>query len=90
MTEGIVARHSRIDPDEEHRDAPRATSVDITADIAEGSSGGAVLDDRGNVVGVAQEYSLAENDDKQTAFKHRGAIPSAANPARGRRQWHGC
>lgn len=77
MTEGIVARHSRIDPDEEHPDAPRATSVDITADIAEGSSGGAVLDDRGNVVAVAQEYSLAENDDHQTAFKHRGAIPAA-------------
>lgn len=78
MSEGIVARHSRTDPDEEDADAPRPPVLDITADLAEGSSGGAVLDERGNVVGVAQTYAIAKNDDDDPAFKHRGAIPATA------------
>ena len=78
LSDGIVARHSRADPDEKDADAPRSPQLDITADIAEGSSGGPVLDLSGNVVGVAQSYAIAENDDKETAFKHRGAIPATA------------
>ena len=78
MTDGIVARHSVADPDEDAPDAPRAPVLNITADIAEGASGGAVLDAAGNVVGVAQSYALAKNDDEDTAFKQRGAIPAAA------------
>lgn len=78
MTEGIVARHSRADPDENDAGAPRPPVLDITADIAEGSSGGAVLDACGNVVGVTQSYAIAKNDDEEPAFKHRGAIPATA------------
>jgi hypothetical protein len=78
MSEGIVARHSRTDPDEEEADAPRPPVLDITADIAEGSSGAAVLDEHGNVGGVAQSYAIAKNDDDEPAFKHRGAIPATA------------
>ena len=76
MTDGIVSRHSLGDPDEKHPDEPRLPQLDITADIAEGSSGGPVLDLAGNVVGVSQSYSIAENDDHETAFKHRAAIPA--------------
>jgi S1-C subfamily serine protease len=78
MSDGIVARHSRTDPDDKDAGAPRPPVLDITADIAEGSSGGAVLDACGNVVGVAQSYAIAKNDEEEPAFKHRGAIPSTA------------
>jgi len=76
MTDGIVSRHSVGDPDEKDPGGPRMPQLDITADIAEGSSGGPVFDLAGNVVGVSQSYAIAENDDHETAFKHRAAIPA--------------
>lgn len=76
MTDGIVSRHSLADPDDKDPEAPRLPQLDITADIAEGSSGGPVFDLAGNVVGVSQSYAIAENDDHETAFKHRAAIPA--------------
>lgn len=78
MSDGIVARHSRTEPDDENPDAPRAPRIDITADIAEGSSGAPVVDAHGTVVGMAHSYVVETNDDGASVFKHRTAIPSAA------------
>jgi len=53
MTEGVLTRYVRM-PGPERRDA---VFMQISADYGGGSSGGPVLDDRGNVLGMAASTS---------------------------------
>lgn len=46
-SKGVVARNTT-----DHKTGPMADRMEITADYAKGSSGGPILDDRGNMVGM--------------------------------------
>jgi S1-C subfamily serine protease len=90
FSEGILARRYRLssvplDPHAPKSEAPATDSVEwlhITADFARGSSGGAVLDAQGNVIGMAQATVTIVHDEDadrpDTQMIAKSAAPAAA------------
>jgi serine protease Do len=75
FTQGAIARYSRQTHNQETR-----FLMEITADFGKGSSGAAILDDRGNAIGmVASTRAVLADNDKfgsmQMVFKE--CIPAA-------------
>lgn len=60
-SKGVVARNTT-----DHKIGPMSNRMEITADYAKGSSGGPILDDKGNLAGmVSSTYSIYAQDRPQ-------------------------
>lgn len=79
LTEGIISRYFSS-----KHGSDKHTFMTITADYAKGSSGGAVLDDRGQVVGmVASTTSIYYSEDAQHHKENLQMVVKQSVPAEG-------
>lgn len=76
FTKGMVSRYGVTS-----RDGKEAATISIDADYARGSSGGPVLDDRGNVIGVVAStqsvyYRQNEGRDEKLQMVFKDCVPA--------------
>lgn len=82
FSEGMLARWYAERDEGAGADAAPRTWLHVTCEIAQGSSGGMVVDARGNLVGIAQSTTTVvdgeEDGVEDTQMVFRSAVPAAA------------